>query len=109
MRVKSRCRSGRDGSYPPGFVPRDGQETRLTLLTVHQPVQPELPLPRLRVRPSTRVEDLSKGETMRCYFNLVSSDQTITDEEGLEVTDMEEARTFAREAVTEMVQDGVAE
>ena len=46
---------------------------------------------------------------MRCYFNLVSSDQTITDHEGLEVTDVEEARTFAREAVAEMVQDGVAE
>jgi hypothetical protein len=46
---------------------------------------------------------------MRCYFNLVSSHHTITDEEGLEVADMEEARTFAREAVTEMVQDGVAE
>src|SRR5215203_4120260 len=46
---------------------------------------------------------------MRCYFNLVSSDHTIIDEEGLEVADVEEARTFAREAVTEMVQDGVAE
>ena len=46
---------------------------------------------------------------MRCYFNLVSSHQTVTDEEGLEVADMEEARTFAREAVAEMVQDGVAE
>ena len=46
---------------------------------------------------------------MRCYFSLVSSDQTITDEEGLEVADVEEARTFAREAVAEMVQDGVAE
>ena len=46
---------------------------------------------------------------MRCYFNLVSSHHTITDEEGLEVADMEEARTFAREAVREMAQDGVAE
>jgi hypothetical protein len=46
---------------------------------------------------------------MRCYFNLVSSHQTVTDEEGLEVADMEEARTFAREAVAEMVQDGIAE
>ena len=46
---------------------------------------------------------------MRCYFNLVSSHQTITDEEGLEVTDVAEARTFAREAVAEMVQDGIAE
>jgi hypothetical protein len=46
---------------------------------------------------------------MRCYFNLVSSHHTITDDEGLEVADVEEARTFAREAVAEMVQDGVAE
>jgi len=46
---------------------------------------------------------------MRCYFNLVSSHRTITDEEGLEVADMEEARTFAREAIREMAQDGVAE
>jgi hypothetical protein len=46
---------------------------------------------------------------MRCYFNLVSSHHTITDDEGLEVTDVAEARTFAREAVAEMVQDGVAE
>src|SRR5215218_8764828 len=46
---------------------------------------------------------------MRCYFNLVSSHRTITDDEGLEVADVEEARTFAREAVAEMVQDGVAE
>src|SRR3954454_22313538 len=46
---------------------------------------------------------------MHCYFNLVSSHRTITDEEGLEVADMEEARIFAREAVAEMFQDGVAE
>ena len=46
---------------------------------------------------------------MRCYFNLVSSHRTITDDEGLEVADVAEARTFAREAVTEMIQDGVAE
>jgi hypothetical protein len=46
---------------------------------------------------------------MHCYFNLVSSHHTITDDEGLEVADVEEARTFARAAVEEMVQDGVAE
>ena len=46
---------------------------------------------------------------MRCYFNLVSSHHTITDDEGLEVANLEEARTFAREAVAEMVQDGVPE
>jgi hypothetical protein len=46
---------------------------------------------------------------MRCYFNLVSSHHTIIDNEGLEVADVDEARTFAREAVAEMVQDGVSE
>ncbi len=46
---------------------------------------------------------------MHCYFNLVSSHHTIIDNEGLEVADVEEARTFAREAVAEMVQEGVAE
>jgi hypothetical protein len=46
---------------------------------------------------------------MRCYFNLVSSHHTVTDDEGLEVADVEEARTFASEAVAEMVQDGVTE
>ena len=46
---------------------------------------------------------------MRCYFNLVSSHHTVTDEEGLEVADVEEAHTFAREAIREMAQDGVAE
>ena len=46
---------------------------------------------------------------MRCYFNLVSSHHTVTDEEGLEVANLDEARTFAHEAVAEMVQDGVAE
>jgi hypothetical protein len=46
---------------------------------------------------------------MRCYFKLVSSDQNITDEEGLEVADVEEAQALAREAITEMVQEAVAE
>ena len=46
---------------------------------------------------------------MHCYFNLVSSHKTILDGEGIEVADINEARGFAREAVAEMVQDGVAE
>ena len=46
---------------------------------------------------------------MHCYFNLVSSHRTITDDEGLEVANLDEARTFAREAVTGMAQDGIAE
>ena len=46
---------------------------------------------------------------MHCYFNLVRSHQTIPDDEGLEVANLDEARTFAREAVTGMAQDGIAE
>jgi hypothetical protein len=46
---------------------------------------------------------------MRCYFSLVSSDQIITDAEGLEVADVEEAQALAREAITERVQEGAAE
>src|SRR5215210_4861625 len=46
---------------------------------------------------------------MRCYFNLVSSHRTITDGEGLEVANLDEAHTFAREAVAALFQDGVAE
>ena len=46
---------------------------------------------------------------MRCYFKLVGSDQTITDEEGLEVADADEARTLAHEAITEMLQERAAE
>jgi hypothetical protein len=46
---------------------------------------------------------------MHCYYNLISSHQTIIDNEGIEVADLDEARRFAREAVAEMIQDGVAE
>ena len=46
---------------------------------------------------------------MRCYFSLVSSDQTVTDEEGLEVANVNEAHALAREAITERVQEGAAE
>ena len=46
---------------------------------------------------------------MRCYFSLVSSDQTITDEEGLEVADVDEAQALARGAITERVQEGATE
>ena len=46
---------------------------------------------------------------MHCYFNLVSPHQSIIDEDGIAVADADEARTFAREVISEMVQDGVAE
>jgi len=40
---------------------------------------------------------------------VLSSHKSILDGEGIEVADINEARAFAREAVAEMVQDGVAE
>ena len=46
---------------------------------------------------------------MHCYFNLVSAHETIVDDEGLEVADLDEACTLAREAVAEMIRDGVGE
>ena len=46
---------------------------------------------------------------MHCYFNLISAHQTVIDNEGLEVANLEEARRLAREAVAEMIQDGVAQ
>jgi hypothetical protein len=44
--------------------------------------------------------------SMRCYFNLVSADQTITDDEGLEVADPDEARTEVLKAAAEIIRDG---
>jgi len=45
---------------------------------------------------------------MRCYFNLVSSHQSIVDEEGVEVADLGEARTIVLKVAAEMVQEGKA-
>ncbi len=58
---------------------------------------------------SSSAEGISERKPMHCYVNLVSSHKTILDEEGIEVADINEARAFAREAIAEMVQDGVAE
>ena len=46
---------------------------------------------------------------MRCYFNLVNSHQSITDDKGIEVADVDEARSLAREAAAEMIQAGEAQ
>ena len=56
--------------------------------------------------PKTRTE---LGGKLDHLFKLVSSDQTTTGEEGLEVGNVEEARTLAREAITGRVQEGVVE
>ena len=46
---------------------------------------------------------------MWCYFNLVSAHQTIADDQGVEVADVDEARMLAREAAAEMIQAGEAQ
>src|SRR4051812_29630252 len=66
----------------------------------------------LPAQPTTRwVEPSSTGKPRRrgALNFQVSSHHTITDAEGLEVADVDEARSFAREAAAEMSQDGVAE
>jgi hypothetical protein len=39
---------------------------------------------------------------MRCYFYLTKGDETIRDDEGIEVSDRESARRLALEAVAEL-------
>ena len=46
---------------------------------------------------------------MWCYFNLVEAFQTIVDDEGVEVADVDEARTLALEVIAEMIQQGEAQ
>lgn len=46
------------------------------------------------------------GGDMRCYLNLVDATQTLVDHEGVEVSDLDEAREAAREAVAELVEGG---
>src|SRR4051794_38927445 len=46
---------------------------------------------------------------MHCYFHLVCAHETIVDDEGLEVADLDEACARAGEAVAEMIRDGVGE
>ena len=46
---------------------------------------------------------------MKCYFNLAYGHQTIVDDEGVEVEDLDQARTLALEAAAEMIQAGEAQ
>ena len=43
---------------------------------------------------------------MRCHFDLVDAHQTLSDDQGVEVADVDEARTLARDAIREAIQDG---
>ena len=46
---------------------------------------------------------------MHCSFNLVSPHRTLIDNEGVAVADADEAHTFARAALSEMVEEGIGE
>jgi len=46
---------------------------------------------------------------MRCYFNLASADETITDEAGVEVDNPQQAYAVALAMIAEMVRDGEAQ
>ncbi len=39
---------------------------------------------------------------MRCYFNLVSADETIIDDEGVDVRDLDQAWAQALKAIAEL-------
>jgi hypothetical protein len=45
---------------------------------------------------------------MRCYFHLVSYDEKILDEDGVEVSDLDRAKIHALTAITEL-RHGVSE
>ena len=43
---------------------------------------------------------------MRCHFDLIDAHQTLVDDQGVEVADLDEARTLARDAIREAIQEG---
>ena len=43
---------------------------------------------------------------MWCHFDLIDAHQTFIDDEGVEVADVDEARTLARETIWEAIQEG---
>lgn len=42
---------------------------------------------------------------MRCYFNLVDGYEKILDQDGIEVTDLEQARIQAMRAIEELLEE----
>ena len=56
-------------------------------------------------------EDLPMGEdgALRCHFNLVYAHQTLVDQEGVEVADVDQARTLAIEVALDMIRTGEAQ
>jgi hypothetical protein len=49
------------------------------------------------------------GQTMRCYFHLVCGSEVLPDSEGVEVTDLDVARTQAVAAIQELAQENEAD
>ena len=43
---------------------------------------------------------------MRCHFNLVDAHQTFIDDEGVEVSGLDQAHMLARDAIWEAIQEG---
>lgn len=50
----------------------------------------------------TRSEWESPRSTMRCYFHLVNGNERIVDQDGIEVRDIEQARSQAWKAIEEL-------
>ena len=46
---------------------------------------------------------------LRCHFNLVCAHQTLVDQEGVEVADVDQARTLAIEVALDMIRTGEAQ
>ena len=46
---------------------------------------------------------------LRCHFNLVCAHQTLVDQEGVEVADVDQARTLAIEVALNMIRTGEAQ
>ena len=56
-------------------------------------------------------EDLPMGEdgAFRCHFNLVCAHQTLVDQEGVAVADVDQAQTLAIEVALDMIRTGEAQ
>ena len=52
----------------------------------------------------TRAAD--EDGALRCHLNLVCAHQTLVDQEGVEVTDVDQARTLAIEVALDMIRTG---
>lgn len=46
---------------------------------------------------------------MRCYFNLISADETMIDDEGVEVRDLDQAWAQALKAIAELREEAQGE